>query len=227
MAQCGPHGCRFQGGQSGYYDQYGQAYHGYQGSYPMYDQGYQSYQGHDSYPMYDMNHGGMPDQGYPAPGYYGGGHDFHQGQGYSQGGGYSQGHAYGRYQGGGYQGQSGMSQQPADHPVNDHNGQPIRYYGKPGPDYNVQGGQQGGGAQPQAPQSAPGQPGSAANQQTSYNYTPTYGWDSLADANTNPNTANRAGGTSSTGYPYGTKDQNQANKDSSTSKNTSTSSSKW
>lgn len=184
MAQCGPGGCGYQGGYSN------QGYGGY--SSPAYQGGYQGgYSDH-----YDVGGGYGYNQGYPVHGGYqdhgyyqdhsrfGGGYQDHS----HMGGGYDQGMMYqdhGTGQPGMPQGQHyhdgvyGYDHPMQDHPVQDASGQHIKYYGKPGPDYNAQGAQQ-----------SALQPQSAAPGNTSYNYSASsYEWDRLADAGstTNPN----------------------------------------
>lgn len=184
MAQCGPQGCGFGGGYQGgygggYYDN-----NGYGGGYG----------------------GGYVDQGYHDGGYY-------QGHGYGMDHGYQGGMDHGYYQGGHgampqgqhyHDGVYGYDQPMQDHPVYDNSGQHVKYYGKPGPDYNQQ----------------TNQPGSAqpAGNPTSYNYSTSYDWDRLADA-----------GSATSTNPYGNPNQPAAAPSGSTAGSTGTSSttSKW
>jgi hypothetical protein len=220
MAQCGPKGCGYQGG--------------YQGGYSN-----QDYQGGYSYPSQNYNQGGYQGgygyshDGYSNP-YHGGGgfgesyndHYFMDGGGHDQQvqGGYYQDHGMQPDHGAMNQGQHyhdgvyGYDQPMQDHPVQDASGQHIKYYGKPGPDYNAQGGgaqqnlgaQQnfiGGGSAQQNPQQSNVPPQGA--QTTSYNYTTSsYDWDRLADASAGGSPSNpRATGTPSapSGTPAGSK----------------------
>lgn len=206
MAQCGPNGCGYQGGynypaQGGY--QYSQGYQG--GYYPSqgHQGGYynQNFHGGGGYIDHNYNDGGFIDHGYHGGGgyidhsYQGGGHDdgyqYHGDNNYN----YDQGQDFrgqGTFHGGGaapqgqhyHDGVYGYDQPIQDHPVQDAKGQSIKYYGKPGPDYNAQ----GGGTQNQLNNASANNPSN-----TSYNYSASnYNWDNLADAGaaTSPNAAN-------------------------------------
>lgn len=197
MAICGPRGCGYQGGyQSGYPQsnyQGGYSQPNYQGGYyqPNYQEGYGYQGGYDHFgPAYS--------DGYSSgPAYHGGGGGFsgNLDDHYIMGGGHEQGHPAQGYYDQNHDGH-GYDQPRPDHPVQDANGQHIKYYGKPGPDYNQQNlNQQGGGAwQNQGNQQYLNQQGGGAQQfqeapiqsqagaATSYNYNGGYDWDRLADA---------------------------------------------
>jgi len=130
----------------------------------------------------------------------------HDQQGWDhQGGGQSSEHdqqGWGRQGGGGQssendqQGRGGSQDAPhgydypvADHPVTDPSGEHIRYYGKPGPNYNNSAAQPSN-TQPNA------QP---TTQKTSYNsYSSTNDWGNLAEVDSLNNDSYTGGGTSST-----------------------------
>lgn len=158
LAQCGPQGCGWGGNYSnqGYSDQ------------QYYDGGYDQNQGYQrNYPGRYYERGYDQNQGYNQGNYPG------RNRGYSQGnpnGGWGQGQTY-------HDGVYGYDQPMDDHPVYDNSGQHIKYYGKPGPDYNAQGMQPG--AQPGTTSAAPASGNPA---QTSYNETNNNGWYNVADA---------------------------------------------
>lgn len=117
-AQCGSRGCGYPGK---YYNRANNNYpanysEGYSAGYDQsgyYDQQGNRYHGNPDYQQgWDQNHQ-MHD------GHY---HDMNHGQ-------YGHDHDH--------QGHYGYDYPMDDHPVTDHNGEHVRYYGKPGPDYNT------------------------------------------------------------------------------------------
>ena len=211
MAQCGPRGCGSQGGNSGSYDypaNYSGSYSAGSSNPGYYDQQGQRYHGNPAYQNQgrenDGRGGWRRQQGWDHQG--GGQSSEHDQQGWDhQGGGQSSEHdqqGWGRQGGGGQssendqQGRGGSQDAPhgydypvADHPVTDPSGEHIRYYGKPGPNYNNSAAQPSN-TQPNA------QP---TTQKTSYNsYSSTNDWGNLAEVDSLNNDSYTGGGTSST-----------------------------
>lgn len=187
--QCGPGGYHYQGGNYGgnsgygYPAQYSQSqsagsnspgYYDYQGN--QY-RGYQDPYGHDGYNVHGTQGGwdhqqGWDDQNYGQQQQYGQHRDQHDGQ-------------------------FGYDHPRPDHPVTDSQGQHIRYYGKPGPDYNQTAPQ--GNVQPQAQRNQPTQ---ALQSATSYSYDQgnNQNWSNIANAEANGERT-QGGGTSSPSTP--------------------------